>query len=141
MSSANDSTGLIGIIEAGSGYDPEKPLDPTLLRYRTSIFPAEVGVELLVRDLEQFRALAKSAEPRLRPFLLEIAYSFDCALGAKSSENGKMLDMITISKSSQTMMHMMGGGKKKGDHLDKLNDMFGDMTNPHNNTDFGNKNY
>lgn len=137
------NTGLISIIEAGSGFDPEKPLDPNLLRYRTSIFPEEVGVELLVRDLEQFRSMAKTAEPRLRPFLLDIAYSMDCALGAKSSEGGKMLDMINTSKSIQSIYQQVTGGSKEKDSgaFDKLNSAFGDMTNPNKNTDYGNKNY
>ena len=136
-----NNSGIISIIEAGSGYDPEKPLDPTLLRYRTSIFPSEVGVELLVRDLEQFRSLAKSAEPRLRQFLLDIAYSFDCALGAKSSEGGKMLDLLNTTKTAQALFSFAGKDKKSKDPLDKLNSAFGEMTSPENNTDFGNKNY
>jgi len=135
------SSDIISIIEAGSGYDPEKPFDPTLLRYRTSIFPVEVGVELLVRDLEQFRSLAKSSEPRLRPYLLEIAYSMDCALASKSSEGGKMLDKIITTKTQQSLFSNFPGSKKKGDGLDKLNDMFGEMTNPHNNDDIGNRKY
>jgi hypothetical protein len=135
-----NNSGLISLIEAGSGYDPEKPLDPGLLRYRTSIYPEQVGVELLIRDLEQFRSLAKFAEPRLRPFLLEIAYSMDCALASKSSEGGKMLDMINTAKSMQSFWNH-NDQKKKGDPLDRLNDAFGDMTNPNNSTDYGNKKY
>ena len=135
------NSGIISIIEAGSGYDPEKPLDPTLLRCRTSIFPSDVGIELLVRDLEQFCSLAKSAEPRLRPFLLDIAYSMDCALGAKSSEGGKLLDLLNTTKTLQSVYSNFGKDKKSKDPLDKLNSAFGDMTSPENNTDFGNKNY
>lgn len=135
-------SGIISIIEAGSGFDPERPLDPTLLRYRTSIFPPEVGVELLVRDLEQFRALANSAEPRLKPYLLQIAYSMDCALASKSSEGGKLLDKIITTKNQQSLFSNIPGlNKRNGDPLEKLNDMFGEMTNPHNNTDIGNKKY
>ena len=136
------NSGIISIIEAGSGYDPEKPLDPTLLRYRTSIFPGEVGVELLVRDLEQFRSLAKSAEPRLRPFLLEIAYSMDCALGAKSSENGKLLDLLNTTKTAQSLFSFAGKDKSKKDPLEKLNSALGDFTSPDgNNADYGNQKY
>ena len=135
------NSGIISIIEAGSGYDPEKPLDPTLLRYRTSIFPGEVGVELLVRDLEQFRSLAKSAEPRLRSFLLEIAYSMDCALGAKSSEGGKLLDLLNTTKTAQALFSFAGKDKKSKDPLDKLNQAFGDFTNSGGENDYGNKNY
>ena len=135
------NSGIISIIEAGSGYDPEKPLDPTLLRYRTSIFPSEVGVELLVRDLEQFRSLAKSAEPRLRPFLLEIAYSMDCALGAKSSEGGKLLDLLNTTKTAQSLFTFSGKNKKSKDPLEKLNQSIGNFTNPDAANDYGNKNY
>lgn len=95
--------GLISLLEAGSGFDPEKPADPALLRYRTSIYPEEAGVDLLVRDIEQFRALADSAETRIRPFLLKIAYSLDCALASKSSEGGKMLNLLNTSRSVQTL--------------------------------------
>jgi len=73
---------------------------------------------------------------------LEIAYAMDCALGSKSSEGGMMLEKIITQKSAQTLFQNMQSGKKgKGEPLDKLNDMFGDMTNPHNNTDFGNSKY
>lgn len=132
---------FISLIEAGSGYDPEKPFDSGLLRYRTSIFPEEVGVELLVRDIEQLRSFAKSAEPRLRPFLLEIVYSLDCALQSKSSEGGKLLEMINTTKQMSSFFSNYNDGKKKGDPLDKLNEAFGDMTNSQNKFDMGNKDY
>lgn len=135
------NNGLISTIEAGSGYDPEQPLDPILHRYRTSIYPEQVGVELLVRDIENFRSFAKAAEPRLRPYLLQICYAMDCALASKGSEGGKMLDMINTTKTQQSFFSNSHTEKKKGDTLEKLNDAFGDMTDPNRNFDYGNKNY
>ena len=136
------NAGLIALIEAGSGYDPEKPFDPGLMRYRTSIYPNEAGVDLLIRDIEEFRSLANHAEPRLRPYLLDIVYAMDCALAGKSSEGGKMLELITTMKSQQAVFSNVGGGASKDpDGLEKLNEVFGEMTSPHQNTDFGNKKY
>lgn len=79
------------ILEAGSATKKGDSADPRLLRYNTAYYPEDVGVELVIRDVEDFRHLAEMQEPRLAVELEKMAVSLDCALASKSSENGRRM--------------------------------------------------
>ena len=80
------------VLEAGSATKKGDSADPRLLRYNTAYYPMDVGVELVIRDLEDFRHLAELQEPRLAVELEKMAISLDCALASKSSENGRRMN-------------------------------------------------
>ena len=94
----DNNEAIIGLVMAGSSDDAEAPADPTMIRYRTSIYPRDVGVELLIRDLEIFKSMIKNLEPRLIPHLQVLYKSVDYALAGKSSEDGFMIDLINTQK-------------------------------------------
>lgn len=79
------------LLEAGSVTAKDEESNPRLIRYNTSYYPIDVGIEGVVLDLEDFRLLAVMEEPRLSVFLSEMAINFDCALASKSSENGRRM--------------------------------------------------
>lgn len=79
------------LLESGSATAKGEEADPRLIRYNTSYYPDNVGVELVVLDLEDFRLLASMQEPRLSILLSQMAINLDCALASKSSENGKRM--------------------------------------------------
>ena len=96
MAEGNES--IIGLLMAGSSSDAETPADPTMVRYRTSIYPRDVGVELLVRDLEIYKSMIENLESRLSNELRILYKSVDYALASKSSEDGFMIDLINTQK-------------------------------------------
>lgn len=96
MPDSNEHT--IGLLLAGCTDTPEGRADPTLVRYLTSIYPSNVGIELLVRDLEVFKNIIDNMDYRLVPFLKGLTKSVDYALASKSSEEGKMIDLINTQK-------------------------------------------
>ena len=79
------------ILEAGSATKKGDSADPRLIRYNTGYYPVDVGVELVIRDIEDFRHIAEMQEPRLAVELEKMAVSLDCALASKSSENGRRM--------------------------------------------------
>lgn len=80
---------LAHIIELGSAREKGESADPKLVRYRTSYYPADVGVESVVADIEELRAIILEQEPRLAQMLEKTAiYPLDCGLASKASEGG-----------------------------------------------------
>ena len=88
------------IFEAGSVTRRGQSADERMLRYGGSYYPENVGVEMVVLDLEDFRQDAKLAEPRLAVELEELVINLDCALQTKSSENGRRI----FDMAKQTMI-------------------------------------
>lgn len=85
---------LAVLLETGASTGEGKSADSRLIRYLTSIYPENAGVELLVNDLEDFRTMAKLAEPRLAVYLEHLAINIDCGLATKASESGKMIGRL-----------------------------------------------
>lgn len=98
---------LAVLIETGSFTGDGRASDSKLIRYITSIYPQDAGVEMVVTDLEDFRSMSKLQEPRLAVLLEGLAFSVDCGLATKCSENGKMIGRLqmeqqaTVPKSSK----------------------------------------
>lgn len=128
---------ILPLLELSSVNEETGDTNPRFLRYRTSIYPAECGVELVVDDLEIFRLFADNAEGRLRPLLLKLAEAKDCALLSKSSENGQMITNIQTNRNLNMLHTNIPKGNKES--LDDLNDFFGDMVKG--TGDPGNKKY
>lgn len=103
---------LIGLILAGSRDNAETTADPSMVRYRTSIYPENVGVELLIRDLEIFKEVIKNLDYRLVPHLKALTKSVDYALAGKSSEGGMMIDIINTQKQIQKAFTIPEADKK-----------------------------
>lgn len=82
------------LLEAGASTKKGDTADPRLIRYTTSNYPSDVGVELVITDLEEFRLLAELQEPRLAVYLERLAVTLDCGLASKGSEGGKMINQL-----------------------------------------------
>lgn len=97
---------LAVLVEAGAQTRKNEGADSRVIRYTVSNYPENVGVELVVLDLEDFRLLGSMAEPRLAVYLQEMAINIDCSLATKNSEGSKMIGklqnekQISISKSN-----------------------------------------
>lgn len=85
---------LAVLLEHGASTTKGDQADPRLIRYQTSIYPEDAGIELLVNDIEDFRLLARLVEPRLAVLLTEYAIGMDCGLASKASEGGKMINNL-----------------------------------------------
>jgi len=105
------------VLEAGSAIKKGETADPRLIRYNTAYYPADVGVGLVVRDIEDFRHLAELQEPRLSIELEKTAVSLDCALATTSSENGRRMNEF---KNQQTM-DRMNAKLQLQDEYDQMN--------------------
>lgn len=68
------------------------------MRYRTSIFPAEAGIDLVITDLEDFRFFAEMEEPRLAVLLTGLCHSIDFGISSRDSENGRMIGVLLSDK-------------------------------------------
>lgn len=79
------------IIDIGSILKKGQSADNRMVRYSTGYYPSDVGVEMVVLDMEDFRLSAKLAEPRLSVELEELANNLDLALATKGSENGRRM--------------------------------------------------
>jgi hypothetical protein len=81
---------LAHLIEAGSARKKGESADPKHIRYRTSYYPSDVGVELVIDDKEELEAEIQLLDPRLaEPLLQVLVYPMDYGLAAKSSEGGR----------------------------------------------------
>jgi len=98
---------LAVLLETGAVTRENKGADSRMIRYETSIYPADCGVELLVLDIENFRLAAKLAEPRLAVYLEEMAINFDLALATKASEGGKMVNVLLKDHQTSIPKSMM----------------------------------
>ena len=92
---------LAHIFEYSSRHSANAPADPRMIRYGSSIYPEDVGADLVIMDIEDFRQAAELAEPRLRAELLRLVQTIDYGMAAKSSEGGKRLYEFVRDKQMQ----------------------------------------
>lgn len=89
-----------------------------MIRYNSSYYPMDVGVEMTVTDLEQFRHMAEMQEPRLAVELIKLCITWDCGLASKSSENGRRM---TEFRNSETMDRINAKIKSDDMGLEQMN--------------------
>lgn len=114
---------LAVLIEAGAVTKKNETSDARMIRYSTSNYPDNVGVEMVVTDLEDFRLISSLVEPRLALYLQELAINLDCGLATKNSEGSKMLGrlqgerQIAVSKANteQNSLDEMNYSQSKAD--------------------------
>lgn len=82
---------IADIFETGSRVKEGQGADPRMVRYGSTYYPENVGIEMVVLDLEDLRQDAKMEEPRLSVELEDAVISFDLALQTKASESGRRL--------------------------------------------------
>lgn len=93
---------LAHLIESGSARNKGESADPKLIRYRTSYYPSDVGVESVIADIEELRALIQEQEPRLAGLMEQaVIFPLDCGLASKASENGKGIYDLQRDNSQQ----------------------------------------
>lgn len=93
---------LAHLVEAGSARRRGESADPKLIRYRTSFYPSDVGVESVIADIEELRALIQAQEPRLAGILEDaVIFPLDCGLASKASEDGKGVSELQRDNSQQ----------------------------------------
>ena len=102
---------LAHIYEAGSVTKTGANADPRMLRYGASFYPENVGIELVVLDLEDFRQSCKLAEPRLAIELDELCINLDLALQTKSSESGRRIFDSAFNIPDRGMYKVEGSGQ------------------------------
>lgn len=112
---------LAVLLEAGAVTHDGKNADPRMIRYETSIYPVDAGVELLVWDIENFRLAARLAEPRLAVWLEELAINMDLALSTKASEGGKMIGRLQMEQQVSISKSMMDKRNDADLGLDSMN--------------------
>ena len=112
---------LAYIFEYSSRHSANEPADPRMIRYGSGIYPENVDVELVIQDIEDFRQMAETAEPRLRPELLKLVQSLDYALMSKSSEGGKRMFEFFRDKQIATAQQMQYVAQQQGSP-DKIDD-------------------
>lgn len=123
---------LAVLLETGASTNNGKSADPRMIRYETSIYPENAGVELLVSDLEDFRLMASLQEPRLAVYLEALAVSIDLGLATKASESGKMLNRLQMDNQAQV---------PKATNRNTDDDKVSEMNNTESKQDIGNKKY
>ncbi len=123
---------LAVLLETGASTNKGKSADPRMIRYETSIYPENAGVELLVSDLEDFRLMATLQEPRLAVYLEALAISIDLGLATKASESGKMLNRLQQDQQIQA---------PKATNRNTDDDKISEMNNSESKQDIGNKKY
>ena len=79
------------VIDIGSILKRGESADHRMVRYSTGYYPSDVGVEMVVWDIEDFRTSAELAEPRLSVELQKLANNIDLSLATKGSENGRRM--------------------------------------------------
>lgn len=124
------------LLEAGSVLKTGQGADARMIRYLCSIYPENVGVELLIQDIEALRLLAKMQEPRLAVYLEEYVNTFDLGLASKGSESAKMIRTLQREMQAQVPKSMIE--KKNEDNdlgLQEIN------YNKDTTTDYGNQKY
>lgn len=119
------------ILETGSVTRRGESADARMIRYSTGYYPSDVGVEMVILDVEDFRLSAKLAEPRLSVELEELVINIDCSLASKGSEDGRRMLELQRSKDNLARMNMR---IENGDPVDQAN--YTTVKNSH-----GNKNY
>lgn len=93
---------LAHLIESGSAKNKGESADPKLIRYRTSYYPSDVGVESVIADIEELRALIQEQEPRLAGVLEQaVIFPLDCGLASKASEGGKGISDLQKDNTQQ----------------------------------------
>ena len=92
------------MISSGSVLKKGEAADPRMIRYSTGYYPSDVGVELVINDIEDFRVSAEMAEPRLKVLLVELVNNLDLGLASKGSENGRR--MLEIQKENETLQRI-----------------------------------
>lgn len=97
------------IFEEGAVTKKGHEADPRMIRYGASFYPENVGVELVVLDLEDFRQACKLEEPRLAIELEELCINLDCALQTKSSESGRRIFDNALNNSPDRNMYRIEG--------------------------------
>ena len=106
------------MIETGSVVKKGESADARMIRYGTGYYPSDVGVEMVILDIEDFRLSGKLAEPRLSVELEELAVNLDCSLASKGSENGRrMLEMQREKDYNANRMVRMDGNSESIDQL------------------------
>ena len=106
------------IIETGSVLKKGESADARMIRYGTGYYPSDVGVEMVILDIENFRTSAKLAEPRLSVELEDLVNNVDLALASKGSENGRrMLEMQRERDMARLNMRVEGNS----DSMDSMN--------------------
>lgn len=120
------------ILETGSVTRKGESADPRMIRYGTGYYPSNVGVEMVILDIEDFRLSARLAEPRLAVELEELVINLDCALASKGSEDGRR--MLEIQRQRDNLARMNMRVDNQDTNIDQAN--FVTVKNSH-----GNKNY
>lgn len=106
------------IFEAGSVLRRGEGADSRMMRYGATYYPENVGIEMVVLDLEDFRQSAKLAEPRLSVELQELVFNLDCALQTKASESGRRIyDMAKDSQQNTRGVYAMQGNPEAIDQM------------------------
>lgn len=106
------------IIETGSVLRKGESTDPRMIRYGIGYYPSDVGVEMVILDIEDFRTSAKLAEPRLSVELEELVNNVDLGLASKASENGRqMMEMQRERDMARLNMRI----ENNQDSIDNLN--------------------
>lgn len=103
------------LIETGSVVRKGESADSRMIRYGTGYYPSDVGVEMVILDIEDFRLSAKLAEPRLAVELEELAINLDCSLASKGSENGRRMLEIQRERDQLSRMPMRVEGDQRID--------------------------
>ena len=120
------------ILEAGSVTRRGESADSRMIRYSTGYYPSDVGVEMVILDIEDFRLSSKLAEPRLAVELEELVINLDCSLASKGSEDGRR--MLEIQRQHDNLAKMNMRVETGDNSVDSANYMT--VKNSH-----GNKNY
>ena len=92
------------ILETGSVTRKGESADARMIRYSTGYYPSDVGVEMVILDIEDFRLSAKLAEPRLAVELEELVINLDCSLASKGSEDGRR--MLELQRQHDNLARM-----------------------------------
>ena len=112
---------LASLLEVGAVTRKNETADPRMIRYITSIYPSNAGVELVILDVEDFRLLARLAEPRLAVYLEEMAINLDCALASKASEGGLMINNLQNERNPATVPRVARANTQEDINVDDMN--------------------
>lgn len=104
------------LLQKGSITKKGEGPDARMIRYETADYPKDVGIELVVTDLEDARLIAEMSEPRLAPWLVEFVINRDLGLATKSSEGAAMLRHLQDDRD-----HVKLDNKTKVEPLDEIN--------------------
>ena len=126
---------LAVLLETGASTRRGQGADSRMIRYETSMYPENCGVELLVWDIENFRLTAKLQEPRLAVYLEELAINMDLALATKASEGGKMIHTLQREQQISVPKSVMQNKNNDDMGLDSFNNQ------QESGQDVGNKKY